>query len=355
MTEVNNGRWLRFKPTRKHVGGIVFAPPGKDLPLVVALHGCDQNAADFALGTRFAELGAERGFAVLFPETRRTPADTHLNPYHCWIWWAKENQIRGGEPASILALVDVASRTLGDVVLDLDRACVTGMSSGAAMATILAAVYPERFRAAAMHAGVAFGAADADKPQLPSWMTGETAGAADLMALTPLNMLNLTTWASEAMRALEQADHDGEAAAERIIAERAKASLVVPSLVVHGDADDVVDPKNARQLVLQLLQVADLVDNEADDQSVDTRADASSESRGGTGDYRVRTSDYHDAAGALVVRLVRIGRLKHAWSGGHPAGSYTDPDGPDGTRLTWEFFEEQLQRKERGTTRVPKR
>jgi hypothetical protein len=38
--------------------------------------------------------------------------------------------------------------------------------------------------------------------------------------------------------------------------------------------------------------------------------------------------------------MVHIGTLKHAWSGGHPAGSDTDPDGPDGTRLTWAFFEE---------------
>jgi poly(3-hydroxybutyrate) depolymerase len=291
---------------------------------------------------------------VLFPETRRKHTDTQLNPYHCWIWWAEENQARGGEPAQILALIDVASHRLAKGVLDLERTFVTGISSGAAMAAILSAVYPERFRAAAMHAGVAFGATDAAKPQLPSWMSGKTVGAADFMAFTPLNMLKLTQWATGAMRVLDEASHDGEEAAERIIDERAEKALVVPSLVVHGDADDVVEPENARQLVLQLLQVADLVDNDEDDQSVDTHADVSSESEGGPGGYRIRTADYHDAAGALVVRLVRIGGLMHAWSGGHPAGSYTDPDGPDASRLTWQFFEEQLQRKERGTTRLPK-
>jgi poly(hydroxyalkanoate) depolymerase family esterase len=343
MESDNNGRWMRFRPTDGQVGGVVFAPPGEGLPLVVALHGCDQDAADFVLGTRFADLAASEGFAVLFPETRRTHLDTPLNPYHCWIWWAKANQTRGGQPAEILALVDAAAEALGAGVLDLDRMCVTGLSSGAAMAAILASVYPERFRAAAMHAGLAYGAADTATPQIPSWMSGGFGGAADLLAFTPLNMLSLSSWATDAMKALKTGDRDGEAAAERIVAERTETRVVVPSLVVHGDADTVVDPKNAHQLVVQLLQVADLIDNDADDQSVDALADRKTDAVGGAGGYPIKTFDFCDATGRLIVRQVEIGGLGHAWSGGHPAGSYTDSAGPDATRMTWDFFAEEMQ------------
>jgi poly(hydroxyalkanoate) depolymerase family esterase len=340
------GRWVRLKPTATRTGGIAFAPPGEGLPLVIALHGCDQNAADFAVGTGLAALAARAGFAVAFPETRRTQADTQLNPFHCWLWWVGDNQTRGGEPAQILAFADAVAERMGDGTLDRRACFVTGLSSGAAMAAILSAVYPERFLGAALHAGVAYGAAETERPQLPGFLSGTAGGFSDLMSFSPLNMMKLTNWATGALRALEEADHSGEEEAERILEARSRRkSLVVPTLILHGTEDEVVHPENARQLLLQLLQVADLIDNDADDDSVDAQADAVEERSDGPGGYSLRQADYHGADGQLLVRLMEVGRLRHAWSGGHPAGSYTDPEGPDATALTWAFFADLLARR----------
>lgn len=73
--------------------GFLYLPPacaaGKPCGLVVALHGCKQNAdaigATFVKDAGFNRWADAYGVAVLYPQTRASFAP--LNPQACWDWW----------------------------------------------------------------------------------------------------------------------------------------------------------------------------------------------------------------------------------------------------------------------------
>jgi poly(3-hydroxybutyrate) depolymerase len=118
---------------------------GEPLPLVVMLHGCGQDASDFALGTGMNAL-------ILYPEQS---ASAHWN--RCWNWYDSTHHHRGeGEPALIAALT---RHVAAGYAVDHDHIFVAGLSSGAAMAVILGRTYPDLFTAVGSHSGLAHGSA----------------------------------------------------------------------------------------------------------------------------------------------------------------------------------------------------
>ncbi|MBV8151838.1 MAG: PHB depolymerase family esterase, partial [Candidatus Eremiobacteraeota bacterium] len=128
----------------------LFVPEqhGKKAPMIVALHGCRQDADDFAHGTRFDAFAERHGAIVLYPEQ-----DERRNGHRCWNWFKEENQRREGpEPSQILSLVE---RTLEEHGADRARVFVAGLSAGASMAAILAEAAPDVFSGVAAMAGVA--------------------------------------------------------------------------------------------------------------------------------------------------------------------------------------------------------
>ncbi|WP_088287230.1 PHB depolymerase family esterase [Ideonella sp. A 288] len=133
----------------------LYVPPGgpvQALPLVVMLHGCTQDAADFAAGTGMNDAAQARGFFVLYPEQSRS-----ANPQRCWNWFKHSHQQRGrGEPALLAGMVREVVQRHG---IDPRRVYVAGLSAGGAMAAILGDAYPELFAAVGVHSGLATGAA----------------------------------------------------------------------------------------------------------------------------------------------------------------------------------------------------
>jgi poly(hydroxyalkanoate) depolymerase family esterase len=125
-------------------------PPGA--PLIVALHGCDQDAKKYSRQTGWSALADRHQFAVLYPET-----GISNNPLKCWNWFRPEDQVRGGgEALSVKQMVDAM---IAAHHLDRKRVFVTGLSAGGAMTNVLLAAYPDVFAGGAPMAGVAYGCA----------------------------------------------------------------------------------------------------------------------------------------------------------------------------------------------------
>jgi poly(hydroxyalkanoate) depolymerase family esterase len=259
---------------------------GQPLPLIVMLHGCTQSPDDFAAGTRMNRRAEEDNCFVAYPEQSAS-----ANVSKCWNWFRPGDQIRGqGEPALIAG---ITRQVMSDYSVDEERIYAAGLSAGAAAAAVLAAAYPDLYAAIGVHSGLACGVAS----DVPS--------------------------AFAAMR------RSAPAARRRSggnLSGRGGYSRIVPAIVFHGDQDTTVHPNNGDQVIAQLREMSDIaVRVTAEDARV-------------PGGRAYTRTVYHDAADHSIFEQWVIHGAGHAWSGGSPAGSYTDPQGPDATREMLRFF-----------------
>jgi poly(hydroxyalkanoate) depolymerase family esterase len=248
---------------------------GQPLPLVVMLHGCTQSPDDFAAGTRMNFIAEEQTCFVVYPAQR-----SEANQAKCWNWFRIADQQRGrGEPSLIAG---ITRQIMREHAIDPARVYVAGLSAGGAAAAIMAATYGDLYAAVGIHSGLACGAAS----DLPSAFTAMRQGGGPETSV--------------------------------------KAGSIVPTIVFHGDRDTTVHPDNSDRIL---------------ERSTKAASSATKVLRGRVPDGHAYTRTIvADRSGRAISEHWNIHGAGHAWSGGSPAGSYTDPRGPDATREMLRFF-----------------
>lgn len=262
-------------------------PAGKRLPLVVMLHGCTQDADDFAAGTAMNDQGRRHDFYVLYPVQSR-----EAHPQRCWNWFENGEQLQGRAEAALLA--GMTREVVLAHGIDSQRVYIAGLSAGGAMAALVARSYPKVYAAAGVHSGLA--------PGVASDLSSATAAMQGLHSKPPT-----------------------------------LAGSGIPVIVFHGDQDTTVHPKNALQIISSSLG--------------DTAPEVVTDMPGERGQHPVTRHIYLNGLGDVIAERWEIHGAGHAWAGGSELGSCTDRKGPDATCEMVRFFLTFSQNASAGTGR----
>jgi poly(hydroxyalkanoate) depolymerase family esterase len=209
------------------------------------------------------------------------------NASKCWNWFKRSDQQRNqGEPALIAG---ITRQVMKDHRIDARRVYIAGLSAGGAAAAIMGEAYPDLYTAVGVHSGLACGAAR-DLPSAYAAMRGDG----------PLRA------------SMSSTQHGARA---------------LPTIVFHGDRDTTVHPRNGAEVIAR----------------ASVRLDATAERQSACSGRRYTRSIQRDASGRSVLEQWEIHGAGHAWSGGNPAGSFTDPVGPNATQEMLRFFLEHVQ------------
>jgi len=284
---------------------LVYTPtsykPGRRLPLLVMLHGCETTAYEQMEANLYNPLADQKGFVVVYPDTDAIENDVQQGPtQRCWQFPDPQDWERGQGDGAVVAAI--TQSVMAGWNIDPQRVYVMGMSAGSFLSADLAAEYPDLYAASGENAGGAY---------------------ADGTCL-------FTSTASMPV----------QTSAQLAFAQMGPRARVVPRIVIGGDADQGVPPACADKALLQGLRTDNLVIDGT--QTAPISLTPATVTHGQvTGGYSYTVSDYFDGHGCVVGQRILVHGMNHFWSGGSsdPKWHYfTDPKGPSAAIASWNFF-----------------
>ena len=272
---------------------VVHVPRGKSngspRPLVVVLHGCQQDNRDIEQISGFNELADRYGFLVVYPFVTSYRG---LRNRNCWGWWFdREIHAGAGEVEDLWQIIDEVKQSYA---VDSKRIHVTGLSSGAGMAVAMMVAHGDKIASGAAVAGVPY----AEKPEA---------------VVLPMNP--------------EPRNRPVIVIATEMRREMGEGARTVPIQIVHSRNDDKV-PLNSAEV---------LRDSWGYNFSIDVSGAFKSGS-GEVGGTAWEHKQYRNGKGKSSIETLFLEGPGHGWYGGNP-GRFSFPDAPDVSRYIWKFFE----------------
>ncbi len=231
-------------------------------PLVIAMHGCTENATTFSSQTGWNKLADLHKFYVIYPE--QVSAN---NSSLCFNWFDTTDVNRNvGEALSIKQMIDYMK---ANYAINASEVFVTGISAGGGMTSVMMAAYPDVIAKGAVMSGLPYKAATDPVTAYTAMSSGITK--------TPAQ------WG-----ALVRAQNPGFTGS-------------YPKLAIfHGTVDYTVNITNATELMKQWTNL-----NHAD-QTVDSTNSAFQ------GNSNISLSIYNDSTNNPAVYFYKVTGMGHA-------------------------------------------
>ena len=269
-------------------------------PLVVMTHGCETTADQQMRANLYNRVAEREGFVVLYPDINPVEAAEPGPLKRCWQFYNPSSWQRGEADAG--AIAGMTRDVMAGWNIDPQRVYMVGMSAGSFMTSVMAAAYPDLFAAVAINAGGAY---------------------ADPLCILG-NQVNMPVWLSAVLARMQ-------------MGARAR---VVPRMVMGGDADQGISPACADKALQQGLRTDNLVLDARQDGPISLQP-ASVRELQKPGGYSTTISTYLDPNGCVIGERWLIHGMNHFWPGGSTdpkLKSFTDPKGPNGAEVTWQFL-----------------
>lgn len=271
---------------------LVHVPRGvrvrRPRPLVVVLHGCNQDNRDIEQISGFNQLADRHGFLVAYPFVTSYRG---LRNKNCWGWWFdREIHAGAGEVEDLWQIVeDIKLR----YTVNHRRIHVTGLSSGAGMAVAMMVAHADKIASGAAVAGVPY----AERADAVRHAFNRVPRYRPIVSIV------------SAMQA-----------------EMGENFRAIPIQVVHSKNDNTVEIQSAQNLRDSWGQCF----------GVDTR-NPYKINNGQVGNSNWEHSLYRNGGRKSVIETLFLEGPGHGWYGGNP-GDHSFPDAPDIKRSIWKFF-----------------